>query len=276
MLPRRMQIANWLFVASLSYGALAIAAFLGQRRLIYPAPRGSAEPHASGAQLWRITAANDVRVVALYAPAPEGAPTLVHFHGNGEDLSNQTTLIGELRRSGIGVCAVEYPGYGLLRGEPIDEASVYASAEAALLHLIDLGVPRDSIVLQGQSLGTGVATEMARRGYGTRLVLISPYTSMVDMAARVTPFLPVSLLVRDRYESYRKAASVSVPALVIHGTDDEVVPFSMGRRMADLLPHAVFVAVAGGGHNDLLSRSDFHVTARIAAFAKGEPTIGSP
>ena len=276
MHPRRMQIAKWLLATSLSYGALALAAFFGQRRLIYPAPRGSAEPHASGTQLWRINAANDIRVVALYAPAPEGAPTLVHFHGNGEDLSSQAALIGDLRRAGLGVCAVEYPGYGLLRGEPLDEAAIYATAEAALQHLVALGVPRDSIVLQGQSLGTGVATEMSRRGHGARLVLISPYTSMVDMAARVTPFLPVSLLVRDRYESYRKAAAVTVPVLVIHGTDDEVVPFSMGRRMADLLPHAAFVAVAGGGHNDLLSRADFRVTARIAAFAKGESTIGSP
>jgi fermentation-respiration switch protein FrsA (DUF1100 family) len=91
---------------------------------------------------------------------------------------------------------------------------------------------------------------------------------MVDMARLVTPFLPVSWLVLDRYENERKAPSLALPALVVHGTDDEVVPFRMGERVASLLPHAEFFPVPRGHHNDIFD-GDVDVLAKIAAFARG-------
>ena len=277
MSSRSWTIAVWLAgVGTAAYGCIAAAAFFGQRKLLYPAPLGSVEPRAPGAELLRVTASNGVAFYALYAPAPAGAPTVVHFHGNGEDLAGQALLVGGFRRAGLGVYAVEYPGYGLARSTLLDESSVYATAEASLRHLTELGVPRESVVLQGQSLGSGVAVEMARRGHGARLVLISPYTSIVDMAALVTPFLPVRWLVRDRYESERKAKGVTIPTLVIHGTDDEVVPFCMGQRMADVLPNAEFVAVPGGRHNDLFDQRRVDVHARIVACARAATSSTAP
>lgn len=257
------------------YALVAGSAFLMQRAMIYPAPPFPVEPRAPGATLERFSGANGTTGYALYAPAPPGAPTLVHFHGNGEDLAGQTLLIRDLHEAGLGVFAVEYPGYGVAAGASRNEKTIYATAEAAIQHLAALGVAQDAIVLQGQSLGTGVAVEMARRGYGARLVLISPYTSMVDMARLVTPFLPVSWLMLDRYETDRKAPSLALPALVVHGTDDEVVPFRMGERVARLLPHAEFLPVPRGHHNDLFD-GDADVLARIAVFARsgesGVPT----
>ena len=270
-------IIAWLAgIGATCYGSVAAAAFFGQRWLLYPAPPNPVEPRASGAKLLRIDPGSGVTFYVLHAPAPAGAPTVVHFHGNGEDLAGQALLVDGFRRAGLGAYAVEYPGYGLAQSARLDESSVYATAEAALRHLIDLGVPRESIVLQGQSLGSGVAVEMARRGYGARLVLISPYTSIVDMAALVTPFLPVRWLVRDRYESEHKAPGITLPALVIHGTEDEVVPFRMGKRIAEVLPHCEFVAVVGAGHNDLFDQRRVDVLARIVAFARdGKSTDGA-
>jgi uncharacterized protein len=247
---------------------VAGAAFFGQRALLYPAPLSAAPPRAAGAELVRIVVDAQVTTYALYAPAPPGAPMLVHFHGNGEDLAGQRWLIASMRKEGIGVLAVEYPGYGLARRAPLDESSIYAAAEASLRHLAEIGVPPQSIVLQGQSLGSGVAAEMARRGYGQRLVLISPYTSIVEMGALVAPFLPVRWLMRDRFETASKAPALGLPALVIHGTNDEVIPFRMGQRIASLLPRAQLVAVAGAHHNDLFEQDPALVT-RIAAFARG-------
>jgi fermentation-respiration switch protein FrsA (DUF1100 family) len=129
---------------------------------------------------------------------------------------------------------------------------LYAHASAALDTLrTELLVPAARIVLQGQSLGTGIAVEMAARGHGKRLVLISPYTSMVDMAKHAFPWLPVGWLVRDRYDSAKKAKSVGHPTLVIHGTDDEVIPARMGESLANTFAHATFFPVPGGHHNDL-------------------------
>jgi pimeloyl-ACP methyl ester carboxylesterase len=92
---------------------------------------------------------------------------------------------------------------------------------------------------------------MAKRGYGSKIVLISPYTSIPDMARRMLRFLPVNFLVRDRFDSAAKVASLSIPALVAHGTDDEVIPFAMGERIAELYPGARFERLRGAHHNDV-------------------------
>ena len=252
------------------YGALALAAFLGQRALMYPAPRRSAsEPRAPGATLERIPSA-DGTVYALHARAPDGAPTLVYFHGNGEDLSDMPGLLHAFSSAGVGFYAVEYPGYGPMADRAPTEDALYAAAAAAIDHLQKrLGVPISLTVLVGQSLGSGVAAEMARRGSAARLVLISPYTSMVDMASQIAPFLPARVLVRDRYDTHAKAPELSLPALVVHGSEDEVIPVKMGKRIAELLPAAKLRIVPHAGHNDLFALAP-ELIQEIARFAKGD------
>lgn len=251
------------------YGAVAGLATAAQKRLIYPVPPGAAEPRAPGAELLRIPGDDGRTVFALYAPAPPGAPTVVHFHGNGEQLSDQGPLVRALADAGLGACAVEYPGYGLSRANTPGEQAIYADAATALRHLASLGVPAPSVVLEGQSLGTGVAVEMAGRGYGSRLVLISPYTSLVDMARRIAPFLPVSRLVSEHFDTASKAPGLELPALVIHGEKDEIIPVAMGRRVAKLLPHAELVIVPGAHHNDLFAVDGRDLIRRIVKFARG-------
>jgi fermentation-respiration switch protein FrsA (DUF1100 family) len=132
------------------------------------------------------------------------------------------------------------------------EQANYAAAEATLDHLErEHAISRKELVLQGQSLGTGVAVELARRGYGGMLVLISPYTSMVDMGKLTVPLFPGEWLIHDRYESLKKAPDLELPVLVVHGTLDEVIPHSMGERVASAIPKARFVSLPGGHHNDL-------------------------
>jgi uncharacterized protein len=263
---RIVSILAW--IAGL-YAALALLAFFGQRALMYPAPRrSSVEPRARDATLETIPT-DEGDVFALYARAPAGSPTLVWFHGNGEDLDDMPYLVHELTGAGVGFYAVEYPGYGPMRNRATNEAAVYGAASAAIDHLQKhLGVPVLQTVLVGHSLGSGVAAEMARRGYGGRLVLIAPYTSMVDMARRIAPFLPASILVRDRYDTQAKARELALPALVIHGNDDEMIPVAMGRRLAELLPRATLVVVPGARHNDLFAVAP-DLVRRIARFARG-------
>jgi uncharacterized protein len=198
------------------------------------------------------------------------APTLVHFHGNGEQLAHQTDLVRVFRAQGLGVFAVEYPGYGLAHTSKATEATIYTAAETALNHLRDVLGVRD-IVLQGQSLGTGVAVEMARRGHGTRLVLLSPYTSMPDMVSTLVPVLGHIVIVLDRFDSASKAPGISMPVLIFHGSGDELIPFRMGQRLAQRFPNATLETVAGAGHNDLFARGGALMIARIVEFARGLP-----
>jgi pimeloyl-ACP methyl ester carboxylesterase len=247
------------------YATLLVVAWLGQASLLYPAPRRPITPELEGATLERIPGPDGRTVYALHVPAPGDAPTLVHFHGNGEELADQVPLLRLLRAHGLGVFAVEYPGYGLAR----DELRQSADAEAAISRLRELGVPRERTVLLGLSLGSGVAAEMALRGHGARLILLAPFTSVSDMAARMLPVLPARWLVRDRFDTAAKAARIAVPSLVVHGDHDEVIPLEMGRRVSELLPRSRLVIIAGGGHTDLFAEHADRVVSEIVWFSRG-------
>lgn len=241
-----------------------------QRAAIYPAPRAPVAPQATGGTLVEIPANGRV-VFALHIPAEGDAPTCVHFHGNGEALADQATLAEAFGAEGLGFYAVEYPGYGLARRASPSEDAIYRDAEAALEHLTTtLGVSRNRIVLQGHSLGTGVAVEMARRGRGARVVLISPFTSMTDMIKRYAPILPRAAIVDDAFDSADKAPSIAVPVLIIHGTHDEIVPVDMGRMLSQRFPDALLYESPHGHHNDLFVVDGDDILRRIFDFARGK------
>ncbi|EAU61803.1 hydrolase of the alpha/beta superfamily [Stigmatella aurantiaca DW4/3-1] len=236
------------------YALLGGLVFFQQRRFLFPAPPGAREPVLPGATLLRLPGPEGSTVYAWHAPAPTGAPTVVHFHGNGEQLADAEWLAQAFQEAGLGFYAVEYPGYGLARGRESSEQGLYAAAEVALEHLHrELGVARERTVLQGQSLGSGVAVEMARRGRGARLALITPYTSIPDIGARLFPWLPVRLLARDVFDSASKAPGLTLPVLILHGSRDEVVPVDMGVRLGTLFPNATLRLLQGLHHNDVLS-----------------------
>lgn len=257
---------TWLGLAVGAYALLLGAAYLGQRFVLYPAPPFPLTPSATEAKVEHIDVPGVGSTLALHFVAPADATTVVHFHGNGEQLANLVPLGRALRRAGLGFFAVEYPGYGLVGGKPSEPAN-YAAADAALAFLKEsVGVTDDKIVLQGQSLGSGIAVEMATRGHGSRLILISPFTNTVEIGKRLLPILPVGLLLGDRYDNAEKAPRVRAPVLIVHGTADGVVPFVMGKRLAELLPDAEFIAIPGAGHNDLFSKFGDRVLPAITKF----------
>ena len=253
-----------------AYMALGGLAYLAQGAMMYPAPRRAREPHAQGLKLLRIPGRDGRTVFALFAPSPPGAPTIVHFHGNGEQLADVVPLILSFRKHGVGMLAVEYPGYGLAHAYRTSERDIYADAESALDHAqTALGVCTADRVLMGYSLGSGIAAEMAARRLGKRLVLISPMTSMVDMARLVAPIFPVRFLVRDRYDTLGKTRDIRVPTLIVHGTRDEVIPAWMGRRLSRSLLDVRFEALDGAGHSDVFWVGKEALVRRIVEFASG-------
>jgi uncharacterized protein len=238
--------------------ALAVGAGFWQTSMIFPAPARGREP------AYPDNVVRTPEAVFMYFHGPR---VVAYFHGNGEDLADSIPMISVLRSLGVGVLAVEYPGYGIAGGSP-SEQGAYAAAESALGWLrTEHGVGADRVILLGQSLGTGVASEMARRGLGARLVLISPFTSILDMGRRMLPFVP-AFLVRHRFDTQSKAAAIALPVLIIHGTEDEVVPFAMGERLARAFPRAQFVAIPGGRHNDLLTVHAIEVREALSPFLR--------
>ncbi|WP_043710284.1 alpha/beta hydrolase [Corallococcus macrosporus] len=250
------------------YLLMCVAVFALQRTILYPAPRSTPLAEADGFS--RLPLEGGLYVDLFHLPAPPGAPTVVHFHGNGEELLTQVGLGSLMQARGLGFLTVEYPGYGASPGSPTEQG-IYAAAEAALAWLRAKGVTAQQTVLSGRSLGTGVAVEMARRGHGSRVMLVSPYTSIPDIGATAFPFLPVRWLARDRFDTASKAAAVKLPVLIIHGEEDELIPVSMGRRLGSLFPQAVVETVVGAGHNDVLEDPNRIYRHRMASFALGNP-----
>lgn len=256
-------------VGLVGYGAICGALYIFQRRLIFPAPPAGEPPVYAPCDLVRISGENGAFGVGMYAaPTSDGAPTVIYMHGNAEDLRHSGDMARALTAGGLGILALEYPGYGELSEQSASEASLFAAAQAGVDWLLARGVARKQIVVIGRSLGSGPAVELARRGLVRRMVLISPYTSMVHMARKMMPFAPAGLLVKDRFENDRKAPDIEIPVLVIHAVQDEIIPVAMGQRMAELLPQATLNLLEGFGHNNLPLWRGTPLMEQIVAFLK--------
>jgi fermentation-respiration switch protein FrsA (DUF1100 family) len=156
---------------------------------------------------------------------------LIFCHGNGGNLSFRAEEYRLLRdRLNVSVLAFDYPGYGKSGGKP-SEKGCYESAEAAFDWLVGQGVPAERVVLFGESLGGGVATELATRKPCRALVLYSTFTSVPDVGRIQYPFLPTHLLMRNRFETERKLAGVNRPVFVSHGDADRLIPIEQARRL---------------------------------------------
>ena len=222
--------------------------------LVYPAPDHPAPPMPAAFERVDACARDGAPVHAYLLPPPDAtAPVVVVFHGNGETMENRAGLATDLRGRGYGVALVEYRGYGLSSGgPPPDERGLYRDAAAVLEALAVRGYRSRRVVLMGISLGTAVAAQLATCGAGRALVLVSPFTSLLDEAHEIVPWLPASWFLKDRFDTLGKAPRIAMPTLVVHGTEDEIVPFAMGQRVAAAIPGARFFAVEGGHHNDVM------------------------
>ena len=191
-------------------------------------------------------------------PAAAHRPlTILLFHGNGENIGDGLAIAPPVRQAGWNLLLLDYRGYGRSEGMP-SEQGIYADGATALaaLRLRD-DVDPERIVLWGRSIGTAVAVHLAAAGPVRGVILESPFTSAAELlrASGAWALYALARFGTYRFDSAGKMAGVRVPVLVIHGTDDEVVPFALGRRLHDLVPgRREFLAIEGGGHNDLLLR----------------------
>ena len=156
--------------------------------------------------------------------------TLVIFHGNAGHLSNRIYKLNELHKLDINILLISWRGFSGNKGSPT-ENNLYADAEAAIKWLKKEGVNNNQIILYGESLGSGVAVELGKKNNFNSIILESPFTSIENSAKIYYPYLPVRLLLKDRYDSISKIKMINTPILIMHGKKDDVVPFSMGKEL---------------------------------------------
>ncbi|MDD5627901.1 MAG: alpha/beta hydrolase [Elusimicrobia bacterium] len=220
--------------------------------LYFPNRHLEADPGALGLPFedLLLTAADGATVHAWFVPLRPQSPAVVFCHGNAGNISHRLDKLMALRRAGASVLLFDYRGYGRSSGRP-DELGTYLDAEAAYRWLAEQKkTPAGRIVIHGESLGGAVALELALRRRPAGLILESAFTSVVEMCRHVFPFLPAELIVRFRYDSLAKIPRLSCPVLVMHSPEDDVVPYSMGRRLYDAAPGPKTFLELKGGHNE--------------------------
>lgn len=240
----------------IAYAALLLFLFFAQRDLLYPA--GTTPPDAGSAGLAglvetvQLTTADGLQLQSWYrAPRTSAAPVVIYFHGNGGTIAHRGPAVRPFIDAGYGVLLLEYRGYGGNPGSPT-EAGLYADARTALGFVDAAGISVRRQILYGESLGTGVAVQMAlERGAGA-LILASPYTSIADVAQPIFPFVPVDLLMRDRFESAEKIGALRMPIMVVHGKRDDTIPVVLGISLYEMAPEPKAIELfPEAGHNDL-------------------------
>jgi fermentation-respiration switch protein FrsA (DUF1100 family) len=242
-----------LLLCAVAFVALSFAL---QRRLIYQ-PSGLPTPAAAerlpGARDVSFPTADGLRLAGWLVPAADvrHAPTVLVASGNAGDRSLRSSLASALRRSGMSVLLFDYRGYGGNAGSPT-EAGLAADVRAARQFLVsEIGVPEERLVYFGESLGAAVVTELATEHPPAALVLRSPFTDLAAVGQAAFPFLPVRLLLLDRYPVRDLIARVRVPTVVVYGAADTIVPPEQSRAVAAAAGGPVeLVEVAGAGHND--------------------------
>ena len=243
-----------LLYAAIVYAAVVAIAYAAQRKLVYfpDATRiAPARLGLDGVREVELPTPDGARIISWYAPAPYGEPTLLYFHGNGGNLAGRAQRLARYQNARLGVFMLSWRSYSGSTGSPSERANV-ADARLAYDHLVSLGVRPTDIILYGESLGTGVAVQLATEVPVAGVVLDAPYTSTVDLGAKAYPFLPVRWLMRDRYESARRIAGIAAPLLILHGALDAVVPVAMGRQLHALAREPKkLVVFPNGNHVDL-------------------------
>ncbi|MEQ8785276.1 MAG: alpha/beta hydrolase [Pirellulaceae bacterium] len=251
------------------YLAIVVVMMLNESSLLYFPPRREAadwERVTAPVEEAEFTSADGTRLHGWYLDHDDAQAHVLLCHGNAEDVADQEYWLRLYHdRFHVGVLAWDYRGYGKSEGEA-DEQGILADGRAAQAWLANrAGIEPREVVIVGRSLGGGVAVDLAASVGARGLVLERTFTSAPDVAAHHYPWLPVRLLMRTQYNSREKIGRYHGPLLMTHGTDDEVVPYAIGRELFDLAPseNKVFIEEPRGGHNSPFTETYLQALAKF-------------
>lgn len=271
-------VKSVLVVGIAAYALIAAGLYFNQRRMMYGADPTRTAPADAGlpdVEEKIIDTPDGQKIIAWYGRAKPGQPTIVYFHGNAGTLEGRRDRIRKYLNRGRGMFMMAYRGYSGSTGSPT-EADNVADAKLAYDALLREGVRPDDIIIYGESLGTGVAVQVAIEKAVRGVVLDSPYTSLPDRAAELYPYFPVRFLMKDRYETSKHIGQMKVPLFILHGEADQIVPVEMGRKIFSLAnePKEI-VTLPGAGHADHWQFGSFEViNAWIDRLWSGEIRAG--
>jgi len=251
-------------------GALAGCSNLVNQFAFYPDTRTiiPAEKLPPGVKEIFFTTADKVRLQAYHVTHPTSERILIYFHGNAGNICHRLSDFLNLKNCGINVLAVSYRGYGKSSGKP-SEKGIYIDGSAAFDYAMQtLGYSLDNIIIFGRSIGTTVAVHISQHKDIAGLILITPLTS-AKAQAKAKGLGLFSFLAGNAFDNLAKILTIKCPMLVIHGTDDEILSFSMGQEIFDqAVVEKRLVPIEGAGHNNLAQVDPEKYWGAIAEFIR--------
>jgi len=241
---------QYLLLLPALYLLVCVILYFAQGRLLYaPSRNWVGTPTDVGLDfedVW-LESERGQRIHAWYVPHARARGLVLFCHGNGGNNSHRLDSLALIHELGLSVLIFDYPGYGQSQGRP-SQASMLAAAHAARDWLRTKGQDEDlPLVLWGRSLGGAVAALLAQEQEPAFLIVESSFPDMVSVAARLYPWLPVRLLLRDRWRAAQALSSLFCPKLFVHSLDDQLIPFALGQTLFDrAAPPKEFLPIHGG------------------------------
>ena len=191
--------------------------------------------------------------------------TVLFFHGNAGSLENRIHKLNHFNKMDVNFLIIAWRGFSGNKGKPSEEG-LYKDGRSGINWLVKKGVKEKNIVIYGESLGTGVATHVSQNKNFAGVVLETPFTSMIDAAKKFYPYIPVGLLLKDKFDNKSKIKNIKVPILIMHGEADQIVPFIMGKKMfeeANMPKYSYFTK-----HDNHMMEYDENLVKALNSFLK--------
>jgi fermentation-respiration switch protein FrsA (DUF1100 family) len=245
----------------LTFGVLYATAlsgmYLWQRELQYFPSRHDPSPEdvgLSGVGRTVLATPDGERLVLWFSPGKADAPVVLLLHGNAGSIADRADRFSFYQARGYGVAFLSWRGYGGSTGRP-SETGLLTDARVAYEHLRQNDIAAGRIVLVGESLGTGVAVQLAAANPVGAVILEAPYSAAVDTARAAYPWLPVGWLMKDQFRSRDHIADLRAPLLILHGDRDTVIPPGFGKRLFEAAREPkTFLSLGPVGHDALFDR----------------------
>ncbi len=257
-----MSTVSWIVLGLAIVMGSAVCGYFYQYKLIYfPESELTGNPADIGLEYKEVhfSAQEGISLHGWFIPAYEKDLVVLFCHGNAGNISHRMETIEVIHNLGLSVFIFDYRGFGQSQGTP-SEQGTYKDIQAAWEYLVQKEqIPPEKILLWGRSLGGPIAAYMAKKKQSCGLILESTFTSIPEMAKKVYPFLPVKRVVRFNYPTRKFLPEISCPLLIIHSTEDELVPYHFGRELFDAAREPKRFLQIRGGHNEghLVSGFDY-------------------
>ena len=214
---------------------------------------------------------DNLRLNGWFIPSENPQGTLLFCHGNAGNISHRVEIIDIFRKLNLNVFIFDYRGYGRSQGIP-NEQGLYQDAQAAYQYLLSRpDVDKEAIVIYGKSIGANVAINLASKVDAACLISEGGFTSAYDMGKKLFPYLPIKWMITVKYDALEKIKDITIPKLIIHSKDDEIIPFRLGERLFEAAPQPKEFYQMRGSHNEAIFMNKEEYSSRVNNFLSKYP-----